>query len=316
MKRGEEQKNSQKLPCKLCKKICFIFSCPSEKEMRKEQLASDITDELIKETFSKMELHEEEKSILSCKDSQYENLIHLRSKTIDWLVIVCAELKQGDSTFFLTVQIIDKMLEYYKFDLSAENFHLISIVSLFIASKYEEITPISLSTLTKEVGHQKYSKNDILSAELVILAKLNFKIPKIIFMDFINILLNATFSQSSTGKYITNGHVCKYQQMVFNHACSIYKFILLDYMYNKKTNIFLNYSNILYQSLLEINDKMDYKSYCVENFPKMVENFLVTPSDFYENLEKFKKMKELFENNKNRFQFLSTIGFGKFVLKK
>jgi hypothetical protein len=47
---------------------------------------------------------------------------------------------------------------------------------IFLASKYEDVLPISMRHLIDDVGHFKFTKNQIINLEKDILATLAFKI--------------------------------------------------------------------------------------------------------------------------------------------
>ena len=55
---------------------------------------------------------------------------------------------------------------------------LIGITSIFIASKHEEVRPLSLDWVAQELGKKKYHKKSILLMERKILEAISFRIPK------------------------------------------------------------------------------------------------------------------------------------------
>lgn len=54
------------------------------------------------------------------------------------------------------------------------NLHVISVASMFIASKYENISPLTLDNMYNNICHNKISKNLIKQTELSILHTLDF----------------------------------------------------------------------------------------------------------------------------------------------
>ena len=60
--------------------------------------------------------------------------------------------------------------------LTYPDLHLIGVVCIFIASKYEDVEAISMTSLLEEVGHGKFSKLQILKMEREILRSLSFKV--------------------------------------------------------------------------------------------------------------------------------------------
>ena len=50
---------------------------------------------------------------------------------------------------------------------------------MFVASKYEDITPLFMQTLLTRIGHNRFSQSDVLSLEKDILRTLRFKMAAI-----------------------------------------------------------------------------------------------------------------------------------------
>ena len=53
--------------------------------------------------------------------------------------------------------------------ISLEKLYLIGITSIFIASKIEEVRPLSVKLIEKELGHDQFTDLEILEMELDIL---------------------------------------------------------------------------------------------------------------------------------------------------
>ena len=81
---------------------------------------------------------------------------------IDWMIQVFRVMAvSSDETYFLAVSIMDR----YFIAKSRENIvltypdlHLIGIVCIFIASKYEDVEAITMNSLIDEIAHKKFSK--------------------------------------------------------------------------------------------------------------------------------------------------------------
>jgi hypothetical protein len=147
-----------------------------------------------------------------------------RMYLIDWSTVVAKKLNLCDETFFLALDIIDLMILRYKCQVTTNDLYLICLCAIFIASKYEEVAPIKLETLIKSVGHGKFTHEDILAAETLILKKLNFRIPKNNFLTFINL--------------VTRNFDHDLRKKIIKHATSIYKLTLYDvtkFRFNKCT---------------------------------------------------------------------------------
>eukprot|EP00349_Pseudokeronopsis_sp_Brazil_P001364 CAMPEP_0202960012 /NCGR_PEP_ID=MMETSP1396-20130829/4197_1 /ASSEMBLY_ACC=CAM_ASM_000872 /TAXON_ID= /ORGANISM="Pseudokeronopsis sp., Strain Brazil" /LENGTH=90 /DNA_ID=CAMNT_0049678963 /DNA_START=451 /DNA_END=723 /DNA_ORIENTATION=- len=60
--------------------------------------------------------------------------------------------------------------------LESADLHLIGIVSMFIASKYEDVVPLLMKTIINKIGHNKFSVEQIQTKEIEILKSLSFKV--------------------------------------------------------------------------------------------------------------------------------------------
>lgn len=109
----------------------------------------------------------------------------MRAKMVNWIVQVYRVLrKSSDHTFFLAISIMDRFIVKYASHLrSAENresaiisYHLVGLVSLWMSSKLEDVIPIFISQVIKDAGHDKFSKDEVLAQESLILKILNFKL--------------------------------------------------------------------------------------------------------------------------------------------
>ncbi len=68
----------------------------------------------------------------------------LRAKMIDWMIEVLSSFGMTQGTWFLAVAIFDKYCKDTDHMLGTEDVHLMGIVSMFLASKYEDIYPLFL----------------------------------------------------------------------------------------------------------------------------------------------------------------------------
>lgn len=89
---------------------------------------------------------------------------------------VLTAFKMSEQSFFLSVQYMDRYLEKTPKMHQQHDLHLLGVTSMFIASKYEDVTPIFLSTMVKKVGHNRLKDKEILALEREILTVLKFKL--------------------------------------------------------------------------------------------------------------------------------------------
>lgn len=94
-----------------------------------------------------------------------------RQKLVEWLITVHHKLHLADETLYLTINIIDRM--FVLRDIPSEKLPLLTVSSLFVASKYEEVTPPSLQTFVTLLNDQS---ENVLLAEKYLLCVLDYKL--------------------------------------------------------------------------------------------------------------------------------------------
>ena len=99
-----------------------------------------------------------------------------RAKMVDWMIEVLASFKCCDQTFFLSVNIMDRYFKSCKQALPMADLHIVGVVSMFLASKYEDVIPLSLKIVYNKIGHKKLSTDQILSREIEVLEALEFNL--------------------------------------------------------------------------------------------------------------------------------------------
>ena len=75
-----------------------------------------------------------------------------RTKMLDWMVEVCLSFKCAPRTYFLAVEILDRYMGSSK-GLVNKDIHPIGVVSIFLASKYEDISPIKSEIVVEKIAH-------------------------------------------------------------------------------------------------------------------------------------------------------------------
>ncbi|PVU88697.1 hypothetical protein BB559_005449 [Furculomyces boomerangus] len=95
----------------------------------------------------------------------------MRELLINWVIRVHYQMMMLQETLFLAVNLIDRFLS--KRFVAANKFQLVGIVSLLIASKYEEMNTRPIKDFLSSADNV-YSENDVLSAERFMLRVLDF----------------------------------------------------------------------------------------------------------------------------------------------
>jgi len=97
----------------------------------------------------------------------------MRAILLDWLVDVHIRFKLLPETFFLTVNIIDRYLQYQQ--VKKHILQLVGVTAAFIASKYEEIYPPEVKDFSY-ITDNAYTKEEVLLMEQKILKTLEFNL--------------------------------------------------------------------------------------------------------------------------------------------
>ncbi|KAG4391951.1 hypothetical protein GLYMA_04G043700v4 [Glycine max] len=97
----------------------------------------------------------------------------MRAILVDWIVEVAEEYKLLSDTIFLSVSYIDRVLSINP--VSKPRLQLLGISSMFIASKYEEISPPHVEEFCF-ITDNTYDKTEVVSMEADILKALNFEL--------------------------------------------------------------------------------------------------------------------------------------------
>lgn len=97
----------------------------------------------------------------------------MRSILVDWLVEVHLKFRLHSDTLFLTINIVDRVLE--KTAVFRQQLQLVGVAALFVAAKYEEIHPPELKDLVY-ITDSAFLREDILDMETRILRLLEYRV--------------------------------------------------------------------------------------------------------------------------------------------
>ena len=99
----------------------------------------------------------------------------LRAKLMDWMIEVLTIYHQREETFFRCFQLFDTFLYLTKDPLPISKLHLIGVSCLAIASKQEEVSPLRLLNIQEDICKSKYTTNELIETELLILMTVDFR---------------------------------------------------------------------------------------------------------------------------------------------
>ena len=94
---------------------------------------------------------------------------------VDWMIEVLSVFSCQEETFFLSVNLLDLFLWKTNTIYKNENMHLIGMVVMFIAAKFQEIFPITLKDLEHKVGHDQFTPFEIKNMEAKVLREVNIE---------------------------------------------------------------------------------------------------------------------------------------------
>lgn len=277
------------------------MSCPARKD--KKDYKPEVDHTIIKTILNLIQEQDRSKNKIT-KDIiiKYNDIIEARTLVLDWLIMVCHKLKQSDHTYFLAVEIIDKIIELYEFKLTGDDLHLTGIVSLFISSKNNEIQPIPIDILVKNVGQGKFSKYSILNAELQILKKLKFKLPQNQFIDYSFVILYNLYSSLSENNKL----------YLLTFSISMYKFATLDYNFYSSMSVMTRYSSVLYYSLIKLVHPKFLKKEQNLMWANILEEFNIKRKEVIKYCTILKNIKDDFNNKKLDYPYIRQVEFDKY----
>ncbi len=99
-----------------------------------------------------------------------------RAEVIDWMIDTLSNLKQKERTVFKALYISDLYLQKKKMSYCENNIHLIGAASILIASKHEEVTPVSLDSLLAIEFLNQLNRQELMDEEIEILSTIEFRI--------------------------------------------------------------------------------------------------------------------------------------------
>ena len=152
--------------------VPFVMDAFENREERIAHIKSLYNNECCYRTFSVFALQAEKDDITPC----------MRCVLLDWTMDVAAEYKMQHHTLYLAVNYLDRFLYYdntesdkHRTLVGKSNLQLLGASCLFIASKLEEVTPISLDEIT-DTAAGAYKSSDIKRMELCVLTKLHWQL--------------------------------------------------------------------------------------------------------------------------------------------
>lgn len=125
-----------------------------------------------------------------------------RARLVNWKieVLIALEGRLDMAQLFKSMQLTDMYTKHKQAILEDENLHLIGVVCLFIASKYETNNHITLHELVHKACHNKFTEDQFLSMEFEVVKTFAFMIGYPTNQDILGYFFNKMFEikKSST----------------------------------------------------------------------------------------------------------------------
>ena len=195
------------------------------------------------------------------------SLSEVRPQIINWLVFLCDNLNFSIQTLFRSVIILEQYLfKLNDWNLSQEKLNLITIASLSLGTKLEEINCNYTSFFTEKILNnpqfQIYKKTDLTKMEFEILKKLNFKTLYSTAVDFSNIYLKM-FSL-----------YCKDNKFLIDNLKKVNENILKNLLLNDMI-ITVSQSQIAYFSFIECSNNFGINIIVLRNIENILLNSII-----------------------------------------
>jgi hypothetical protein len=115
-------------------------------------------------------------------DRQPDITTNMRAILVDWLVEVSQEYRLHNETLYLAINFLDRFLCHQL--VLRGRLQLVGITCLFIASKYEEMTPQTVDEFVY-ITDNTYNRVDVLEMERTILVALKFELTAVTSITFL-----------------------------------------------------------------------------------------------------------------------------------
>lgn len=113
-----------------------------------------------------------------------------RSKMVSWMMEIYASYSSEPLSFFLAVNIMDSYLDHTTKICNETDLHKIGLVSVYLASKMEDIIPLHMVHIKTKLGHDKFSAEEIIDLEKDMLKLFDWDIIMITSYDLIKTFLS------------------------------------------------------------------------------------------------------------------------------
>ena len=254
----------------------------TKKDLAKKEKEKETNPLIVEEYFDEIlySLLKEESEFISKKLINHNYLLNedneispeMRAMVVDWLLEVHQIFHFQEKCLFTTIQIIDKYLS--KINIKIDEFQLLALTALNIASKQEEVEyPILDNFIT--ISKNSLTKKEMINMENNVLSEIDYEILSPTILDFYQIyaaLCNLNQVEFTQGLYIMNIILIDINMLKYKNSLLAFAVLEIITKENKIKELFLFLEEIN-KKAFEINgNKNNYANILIKEINKEFKN--------------------------------------------
>ena len=231
-----------------------------------------------------------------------------RTRIINWMLEIFSNYKSEPLSFYTSVSLFDKFLLKSKRIINDFELQLIAMACIFISSKIEDIIPLHIIHIKKNIGHNLYNENEIAQTEIEILNTLNFDVFCITTYHFIKTFLydfvinnKIRIKNLNLEKYINSlENICLYLNKVIlinekflKYKCSLIAISIIvmsfDILRSNSLTLGKEKENFLKQWIIFLIKESEYKNHVINHIYQKIMNYLNDVESVLINAPKIKE---------------------------
>ncbi len=121
----------------------------------------------------------------------------LRAKMVDWMIEVVCKAECNSQTLFLAVGVLDRFLEVQRQKYKSGDMHLMGVVAMLLASKFEDVAGLDVQFMFEQVVHKKVSVHDMVVFEAKMFEGVNYLVSSPTELEFLELYTSALLEQEA-----------------------------------------------------------------------------------------------------------------------
>ena len=103
----------------------------------------------------------------------------LRAKMVDWMIEVLYKSECATRTLFRSVSVMDRFLSAACSTVRSNDLHMIGVVAMLLASKFEDVTGMDVQFVYEQVVHKKFTTKEIADYEMKVFEGIQYSVSSI-----------------------------------------------------------------------------------------------------------------------------------------